>query len=334
MPQNKKGKRENVPEATAETDDTFEDMLAELRAADLIATTAKSSSSGNFGAIAGNRRSPASGRSSSIDTELTLASSFQNAVAEASDVKFSEIELAPGVRLCRDISLLRRWARRGVRVSSGLPLVHAAGFGDVEVMRFLVSDLGAGVNQAMNDCTPLYAAAQECHSDSVRCLVNELGADVNQGDRVGFTPLINAARNGRLAVVQCLVKELGADANRAEQEGGTPLYIAAQLGHVAVVQCLIQEGGANVNQPTKDGATPLMIAAIMKHKKVIAYLLKHGANTKFAVSKHGTAADKSRKLPAPPPRRPHTWRPRRTAPIQAAVMVLWAAVPICALVNA
>jgi hypothetical protein len=182
---------------------------------------------------------------------------------------------------------LQRWAKRGIRVSSGLPLVHAAGFVNVDVMRFLVNDLGADVNQAINDCTPLYAAAQECHLDSVRCLANELGADINQGDRIGSTPLINAARNGRLAVVQCLVKKLGADANRAEPEGGTPLYIAAQMGHLAVVQCLIQEGGADVNQATKDGA-------IRKHKKVIAYLLKRGADPQLSVPKHGTAADISK----------------------------------------
>jgi ankyrin repeat protein len=62
---------------------------------------------------------------------------------------------------------------------------------------------------------PLFKAASHGKLDLMRILVNELGADVNQAkEDNGATALILAAQNGVVDIVRCLGKELGADMNK------------------------------------------------------------------------------------------------------------------------
>jgi ankyrin repeat protein len=58
------------------------------------------------------------------------------------------------------MSQLRRWAKRGVRVSSGRPLCQAVGCGKIDVARLLVNGLEADVNGIDEQgFTPLCIAA-------------------------------------------------------------------------------------------------------------------------------------------------------------------------------
>jgi hypothetical protein len=75
----------------------------------------------------------------------------------------------------------------------------------------------------------------------VRYLVKELGADVNQAIGNGTTTLYIAACNGHLAMVRCLVKEPGAEVNKS-MHGATPLMVAASHNHEGVVAFLIKYG--------------------------------------------------------------------------------------------
>jgi ankyrin repeat protein len=162
-------------------------------------------------------------------------------------------------------------------------------------MRFLVSDLGADVNQADDDDnTPLFAAAQMGNVAVARCLVKEFGADVNLANQKGATPLYIAAQEGHVAVVRCLAMEFGGDVTVSIRAGATALQIASQNGHLAVMRCLIEEHGADVNQADNYGKTLLMVAARMNHTKVIAYLLKHGADPQLSDPIYGTATDVSK----------------------------------------
>jgi predicted LPLAT superfamily acyltransferase len=77
------------------------------------------------------------------------------------------------VRCCRynDLAQLRTWARLGVRVTSAQPLCSAASRGYVDVIRCLLLELGADVNQALpNGRTALYFAAEGGQLAAVRCL--------------------------------------------------------------------------------------------------------------------------------------------------------------------
>ena len=111
--------------------------------------------------------------------------------------------------------------------TTGRPLVyhattvHAAAWGSLEAVRYMVKELGAGVNQIdENGDTALHAAVQSKRLDVMRCLVKELGADVNLGgaQEATQTPLGMAARIRRVEVVKCRIKELRAHVNHAQHE--------------------------------------------------------------------------------------------------------------------
>jgi ankyrin repeat protein len=74
----------------------------------------------------------------------------------------------------------------------------AATHGKLDAVRFLLRELGADVSLWHNGFTALIAAAQEGHEHVVRCLVQEFGANVNQPADNGFYfPLSVAAARGK-----------------------------------------------------------------------------------------------------------------------------------------
>lgn len=94
-------------------------------------------------------------------------------------------------------------------------LIEAAGRGDVEGMRHLISG----------------------------------GADVNAVALDDWTPLTRASANGRLGAVELLVVS-GADVNKGVG-GVSPLFFAARKGHVAVVRFLLEKN-AKLTFPSVD----------------------------------------------------------------------------------
>jgi hypothetical protein len=72
-----------------------------------------------------------------------------------------------------DVSLLQRWAKRGVSVSNAEPLVEAAANGQLDAVRVLLWELGADVSELYDCFSPLYVAAQYGHEHVVRYLLKE-----------------------------------------------------------------------------------------------------------------------------------------------------------------
>jgi ankyrin repeat protein len=143
---------------------------------------------------------------------------------------------------------------------------------------------------------PLFAAAENNDSNVMRCLVNELGADVNQADRNGVTVLHCAAMN----MVQILLSELNADVDKAHTTGSTALIFAASRNSLNVVRCLVREFGADINHPGHDGITALMAAANCKHAALTKWLVKAGADPQAKNEGGETAATISRTVGASP----------------------------------
>jgi ankyrin repeat/protein kinase domain-containing protein 1 len=85
------------------------------------------------------------------------------------------------------------------------PLHISAFFGILGVVQCLVTELKADVN--LGDEKGLRFAAEKGHVAIVRYMVKELGANVDQASKEGITPLYMAAQKGTLDLVQCLVKE-------------------------------------------------------------------------------------------------------------------------------
>jgi ankyrin repeat protein len=241
----------------------FDNMLAELRAADLTTAAARSTSG-----VPTVTSSSTISRISNVSTRSS--SSISRSAGEEKLLQESIFEAAR----VGDMPRLLRWARQGVRVSSPDPLFLVAANGQVNMVRLLVKELGADVNLAMDSsATPLYIAAEVGHVAVVVCLVEELGADVDQTTNDGATPLLIAAESGHLAVVRCLVKDLGANVNFRTRSGATPFFVAAQEGNVDILCCLAQELGADVNLARYDGGTPLLIAAHEGHLAAVRVLV-------------------------------------------------------------
>jgi ankyrin repeat protein len=121
---------------------------------------------------------------------------------------------------------------------------------------------------------PLYIAVAGGHLDMVRVLIEELGAGVNQLDDLGVTHIIRAIQRGRLDVVKCLCEEFKADVNRALSDWVTPLSVAACHGHLAIVQYLIEELGVHVQEGENIGCLALVTAAHFGHLDVVLYFIK------------------------------------------------------------
>jgi ankyrin repeat protein len=329
----KKGKQQQkAAVVTDQTADDFDDMLAELRAADLTAPALSTTSSNSTSSMT-------SSASNTCTTSSTAQRNIEDATGgEAQGMQVSEAVIMHAIER-GDVTTLRRCSRRGLLIVSADTLCSAVVSGNIAVIQCLVKELGASVNKEhpghgltpliiANWCaswhlqnlklvrfmakelgadvnlatedgdTPLIAAAQRGHVDVVRCLVTDFGADIGNAGNVTCTPLLAAVHEGHLDVMRLLVNELCADVNKSTHKGVTPLFMAAEEGCLDVVRCLVEEFGADVKQATNDGRTPLMAASHGKHAKVIKFLIKLGADAQ-ASSVYGTAATISQNGGAP-----------------------------------
>lgn len=194
----------------------------------------------------------------------------------------------------------------GQDAGGSTPLHHAAAFGTLESMKFLIVN-GADVN-ARNDLesTPLHWAVQQ--TDRLKILLDagaeinaqtengkaavflaaasrfdiaplkfllDKGADPNLPTRNGATPLIAAAAGGDIRAIKLLMGH-GADPNTSAGSGMSPLMAAANGGHLHAVKLLL-ELGADVNAHTKRDQTALGFAAAKGAEDVVRVLLEAGA---------------------------------------------------------
>jgi hypothetical protein len=194
----------------------------------------------------------------------------------STSVAISEIEIVEAVK-DGDIDTLRQWAAEGVRVTTAVPLCEAVWRGRVNLLRLLVNNLGANVNQSDEDgWTPVLRAAKEGNVGVLLCLVKELGADVNLADEDGFSPVYMACQEGRVMAVQYLVKDLGADINKPNENGTSPLHVAASKGHFDVVKLCCDELQADISHEDDEGYCALTLAVMAGMLSTVQYLLEFG----------------------------------------------------------
>jgi ankyrin repeat protein len=281
MPKNHKKGQQSGGKVT--TDD-FDDMLAEFATSDLENATKTNITTTTATTTTASTISNSSTTNITTTAATTTTASTSSSSSTTSSV-YGEDEEKFILKACFEgnISHLRQLKRRGFRVVSALPLVAAACENFPEIIRFLINELCAEVNQSESGGhTPLTVAVDLEHLDAMRCLVKEFGADVTLGRRSdGLTPLLLAAIKGFLDVVRCLVGELGVDVNQMDRTGGvrtTALLAAIGSGNLELVRILVKEFGADVNLVSYDGSTPLIVASHLKHEKIIKLLLKAGAD--------------------------------------------------------
>ena len=127
---------------------------------------------------------------------------------------------------------------------------------------------------ALNGLTPLMAASQNGHTETVSLLLQH-GTNVNMQENNGLSSLI-ASQNGHTETVSLLLKH-GANVNMQKNNEWSSLMIASQNGHTETVSLLLQHG-ANVNMQKNNGASSLMIASQNGRTETVSLLLQHGAN--------------------------------------------------------
>lgn len=216
------------------------------------------------------------------------------------------------------LALLRLGMDKDGQGSRYTPLMEAAGYGHLPVLRTLV-DAGADVHsRSHGGFTALYLAADDGHTAIVTALLRAK-ADKDAKTNTNETPLMRAAKGGHQPVVEALMAA-GADLNVRETDApySTALDRAVAGGHNRVVKALTDQGvdvnaqgghdfggsalhlarggevvdllvnaGANVNQETPEGVTPLFTAAARCNVEGVLTLLQHGAQVNLKEKEDG-----------------------------------------------
>jgi ankyrin repeat protein len=179
---------------------------------------------------------------------------------------------------------------RATDAGGSTPLHHAAGFGTLDSLTFLL-DKGADVNaKNRRGSTPLFWALHD--EAKVRLLVAR-GAAVKIKQVEGRSPVYQAALLGNGYPVLRFLLDTGGDPNAATLNGLTPLGGAALRGDVEAMRLLIDRG-AVIDAKNGAGATALMAAATNGNPSAVQLLLEKGADpnlrTKLGETALGNAA--------------------------------------------
>jgi cytohesin len=170
-------------------------------------------------------------------------------------------------------------------------LANAAASGQVEAVKFLLSDHADVEAKNIGLGTPLLLAAAGGHTEVARLLIDS-HADVNAKDEYGNTSLHEMASQGIPVKVPTDLVELllshGANADARDEFGVTPLEDAVTGKHLDMIDSLLAHG-SNVNAEDSLGQTALHSVARAGLPDMVDYLLAHGAEL--------NAKDKSGRTP-------------------------------------
>lgn len=156
------------------------------------------------------------------------------------------------------------------------PLTLASWIGDLEVFTYLVAK-GADVHHRnANGISPFWTACKFGHLDLVRFLLEQIGVDVDESDEDGITALTLAAYFGNPQIVSYLLDK-GAEIDRVTLKKMSALMFAAQQGKQTALETLISRG-ANVNLATERGETALALACINESHECVSILIRSGAD--------------------------------------------------------
>lgn len=179
------------------------------------------------------------------------------------------------------------------RRGGATPLMLAAAFGSVDVMRTLI-ELGAKVNAtSYGRATPLMWGISD--PAKVRLLIDK-GADVNAVSELGRNAIFLAAFSDRSADTVRLLLARGANARIVDDVQKMTVLHAAAFGNDAATLKLILDAGVDVNAADITGSTALMYATANGNLESAKLLLARGANVNAvsgppgATVKNGTIA--------------------------------------------
>jgi ankyrin repeat protein len=163
-------------------------------------------------------------------------------------------------------------------VNRHTPLTSAARHGHTNIVIWLVESCGVDPNETPpNGLSPLQHAVISRDVIMVRFLITEGGAYVDQRDIHGDTALHTATTTlePHMAMIRCLVGSCDADVNSRNTRGFMPIHNAALLGRNELVQYLARQSDTIINaEVVIDGAvqTPSTLLYQQKCPETAAWL--------------------------------------------------------------
>ena len=124
----------------------------------------------------------------------------------------------------------------------------------------------------------------EGNIDKIKYLISQ-GANIDCQNENKFTPLHLASQEDHLNIVKYLISQ-GANIECQDKDKSTPLHIASSKGHLNIVKYLISQG-ANIECQTIEKATPLLLSMIEHYSEISKLLILFGSNLQYKTSFFG-----------------------------------------------
>lgn len=155
---------------------------------------------------------------------------------------------------------------------------HAIDMDALDYVRALIDENPYLKNQLTGDLeTPIIRAAKNGNINIVKYLISQR-VNVNTQTSEGYTCLYYAALNGNAEIVDLLI-QAGANPNIViGSELKTLAHIAARVGDLKTLKILIKYNLALVEKPDKYNQTPLLIASKYGHHECVDFLIHMRAN--------------------------------------------------------
>uniref|UniRef100_A0A674AL88 Transient receptor potential cation channel, subfamily A, member 1b n=1 Tax=Salmo trutta TaxID=8032 RepID=A0A674AL88_SALTR len=197
-----------------------------------------------------------------------------------------------------DVSQLEGLVRRNPGVlreqdASGASLVHhAAGAGNIPVIRFICSNIHRD-GEVYDDegSMPLHWAVERNQPDSCRTLL-ELGAEPNVLNKALMSPLHLAVSHTHNHLVQLLLSHYKTGSNLEGGLGNTPVMLACFINNTEALSILLRHG-ARLSSQNKLGHYAIHAAAFAGSKKAMDVILKAGEEMGHSIEEHINFLDKS-----------------------------------------
>ncbi|XP_072327017.1 ankyrin repeat domain-containing protein 16 [Scyliorhinus torazame] len=161
--------------------------------------------------------------------------------------------------VCKDEGV-RAAVLKGRFGRSGDTVLHyAARHGRLEILKYLVDELGTNIELVNSDYKrALHEAASMGHRECTRYLIAK-GARVDCLKKADWTPLMMACTRKNLEVVKDLI-ESGASLRLKNKDGWSSFHIACREGDPEIIQYLLWVSSATWDVESKINRTPLHTA--------------------------------------------------------------------------
>lgn len=151
------------------------------------------------------------------------------------------------------------------------PLWSACFYGQMEIVKYLIEQKNANINQSdRSQFSPLGIAVSRNQLRIAEYLLNKK-CDINNPDHFHRNPMSIACRNGNLRMLKLLVKH-GMVLDQPDNLGETPFSNAIKHGYLEIMKYLVETVKVDVNKPNRNNQSPLYVAACCGRFGVVKYL--------------------------------------------------------------